>query len=117
MRQEDVVNMLKAAELTAEQAKRILDAFYDPEWGYDLPSKVVDYLESLIIADRMLKDDEHKGHYEIYVPLNRKLCERISKLREVLSTLEDKELTFSEAIEKLLDSFSDEITAWIGEPI
>jgi len=48
MRQEDVVEMLRVAQLTTEQVKRILDAFYDPEWGYDLPSKVVYYLYCLL---------------------------------------------------------------------
>jgi hypothetical protein len=64
-----------------------------------------------------LRPDDCNAHYTIYVPLRRSLVERLSRLREVLSTLESCELTFSEAIEALLKDFGDEITAWIGVPI
>jgi len=77
MRQEDVVEMLRVAQLTTQQVKRILDAFYDPEWGYDLPSKVVYYLFRLLrgeefsdsgAKEKIKKRLSGEGHIGVFCP-------------------------------------------------
>jgi len=51
MDQDAVIEILTVAKITSEQAKRILDHFYDPEWGYTLPNKLLKFLERKVIDD------------------------------------------------------------------
>jgi len=52
MDQDTVIEMLEVARITADQAKRILDHFYDPEWGSTLPNRLLRFLEGKLLDDR-----------------------------------------------------------------
>jgi len=43
--------MLEVAKITADQAKRILDHFYDPEWGFTLPNRLRKFLEGRLLNE------------------------------------------------------------------
>ena len=51
MDQDTVIGMLEVARITADQAKRILDHFYDPEWGFTLPSRLRKFLEGRLLNE------------------------------------------------------------------
>jgi len=51
MDQDTVIEILEVAGITAEQAKRILDHFYDPEWGSTLPNRLRKFLEGRLLSD------------------------------------------------------------------
>jgi len=51
MDQDTVIEMLEVARITADQAKRILDHFYDPEWGFTLPGRLRKFLEGRLLNE------------------------------------------------------------------